>query len=206
MTTKKKGAKTSRRPKLTKRTPVIPTDDQLEARRRRVVELWAVSDRLLARQLIKEGYFVAPANGRVAPDPVAFEESCRRTVSNDRQAIRLQWREGKKELTSADRNESTEEYVARLQSRIDQITERLMTTAVKDTAYAALVDSLLRYEVAIAKARGTDEAPPADPDGGDVGRDVPFLGLVMGFENVSPEARKKIDEWQAKRQAKRKSS
>lgn len=190
----KKTSRAKATPRAPRRKPVIPTDEELEARRRRVKELWGLPDRLVAQRLIEEGFFSQPVDARVAPDPVQFAESCRRTISNDRRAIREEWRLPKAQ-TAQDRSESVEEYIARLQTYVDQIAERLMRGNVKDTPYASLMDTMLRYEAAIAKARGTDEAPPSDDNAPGSGSSRPFLGVIVGLDNVSPDARKKIAQW-----------
>jgi len=180
---------------------VIPTDAQLEARRRRIVELWGLPDRYVATQLIAEGFFTQPPDGRLASDPIEFAESCRRTVNNDRRAIREQWRTPRTS-TVQDRNESLEEYVARLQTCVDQMLERMMTRNVKDTPYAQMMDSVLRYQTAIAKARGTDAAPPSEGDDPSGTESKPYLGLILGIDNLSPAARAKIAKWVKKKPAK----
>jgi len=189
-TKKKPKAAPRRRP----RKPTRPTNEDLEARRRRLVELWGLPDRIVAAKLIEEGFFVEPADGRLAINSTVFAESCRRTVTRDRTAIREGWRTPHAS-TVRDRNESVEEYIARLQTCVDLILERLMTKGVKDTPYASLMDSLLRYQAAIAKARGTDAAPPIDPDPDGELSSRPFLGVLVGLDNCSPDARKKINSW-----------
>jgi len=165
-----------------------PLREQLEARRERVRELMGCCDRVIAMTLIGEGYFTEPLS-RIATDRVRFEETCRRTISSDRAAIRKAWRNP----TKRDPNESREEYIARLQTRINQIDERMARGTTKDTPYAQLQSEIRQIEQAIAKARGVDVMPGDDREGAGGGPLGPTV-LVLDLSRCSDAVKRLADD------------
>lgn len=182
--------------------------DKVEDRRERVIELWGKSDRIIAEILIEEGYFSEPPEPPKSKTKAAeraheiavrrFVDSQRRTICNDRLAIRKDWKKLRKEM-KADPDElemSRQEYAARLRSRISDLDDVIHGGAKPGTRVMA-IEAAARIESLVAKAEGVDEQLAPDDNGGLP--DVPFIGLVLDLREVTPETQKEIQTQHGKR-------
>ena len=169
----------------------MPSDRTIE-RRERVLDLLAKPDMTIAKRLVQERFFGAvPKN---ADDRVRHLDNARRTIAKDREYFRDKWKKEKRELNPDNVRMETEEYVARLRSRLNDVDEILEDDLAKSTARVGAIDTAVKIETAIAKARGIDQGQQPEAEGsGSAG--VPFFGVMVSLEKLTPAAMKKIDEW-----------
>jgi hypothetical protein len=166
-------------------------NDRTDGRRERVKELYAKSNRRIGEVLVEEGFFGVPPK---TPAGRARQiDTARRQVARDRDWWRDQWKKARN-VTTEDRSVSTEEYVAKLETRIEQVEEVLDSPMMKGTPRVQALAELRQLEQAIGKARGVGEPASLMPEDGD-GTKVPFLGIVVGLGKLSAEAIRKINEW-----------
>lgn len=165
--------------------------DNTEARRERVRTLCLKSDRKIAEILIEEGYGDQPK--RTADGRRKQLSAMTRNVCNDRKWWKKQYRE-QKAATTQDANESRGEYLARLDSLIDEALQLLEDKMVKGTPRVQALSEIRQLEQAKAKALGVAEVPPAEPDG-DGENPAPFLGIVVGIDGLSEDAKKRVKQW-----------
>lgn len=123
-------------------------------------------------------------------------EALKRNVCNDRAYWKKTWRTQKR-ATNEDTAESRGEYVATLDYLQDVGVEILSDPKVKGTPRSQALVATTKVVEAKAKAAGVAEIPPAEPEAPDSG--VPFFGLMLSTEKVSPEAQKVINGWITKR-------
>ena len=159
-------------------------------------DLWIEPNRIIAETLIDEGFA-----GRVvrSADAKARQlNTMARNVLNDRAWWRKQWR-ARDRATVQDARESRGEYLARLSSLQTKALEMLTDKTLKGTPRSNVIDTVSRIEQLKAKAIGVAEAAPASPEDGGGSGNAPFLGIVVGMQNLTPEVRKQIDNWKRKR-------
>jgi hypothetical protein len=164
--------------------------DQTEARRERMRSLWINPDRKIAEILIEEGYA-----GQVHHTADAKRKqlaAMQRNVWNDRQWWKKKWR-AEKNATNEDASETRGEYLAVLDSYKEVGVDILGDPKVKGTPRVQALVALTKIEEAKAKARGVAETTPVPP--GDDGPTAPFLGVVVGLKNLSPNVIKRIKKW-----------
>lgn len=170
--------------------------DLTKLQRERVRELIGRSDRRIAKRLITEKLFVAPDGAENDPElQRRFEAACRRTVCNHRKAIRDGWKtEPPAELGDP---VATQEFIARLMSRLDDLDEILERSDLKPTAKVNALAEIRQIEIAVAKAKGVDIdwkrfGKTDDPDDESQSK-LPFVGLLVDLKNCSPEVRAEIE-------------
>jgi hypothetical protein len=169
-------------------------NDRTEGRRERVRELYAKNNRRLAEILIDEGFF--GPRGKTAEARGRQLDTARRQVLRDRDFWRTYWRTQRK-VSIEDRNVTIEEYIAKLETRIEQLEEMLDDPKLKATPRVQAMAELRQLEQAIAKARGIGDPSLAAADVDGEGNARPFLGVVVNLGKVSAEAVKKIEEFGA---------
>jgi hypothetical protein len=166
--------------------------------RDRVEELFGKSDRRITRQLIKE-QVVAPMGASydelAADEKVRFEDSVRRTVTNHRNALSDEW--GLKALPKPGDKKAAHEFIAKLQTRIEDLEQIAESLATKPTARVNALAEIRQIETVIASVRNVDVAGRRlsrllDAGDGDDQPMLPFMGLVMDFSKVSPETREAL--------------
>lgn len=172
--------------------------DNTAARRERVRSLWIRTDQQIAEILVEEGY--GGETPRTADGRRKQLATMRRNVWNDRQWLRKKWR-SEKAATKEDTHETRGEYLAVLDSYKEVGVDIISDPKMKGTPRVQALVALTRIEEAKAKARGVAEsvAPPTDDDRAE----VPFLGVVVGLNNLSPDTLKKVNGWSGKRGKKR---
>jgi len=167
--------------------------EDTDARRERVAELWGKRDPALAVILVEEGFFGLPArSGRRAETQMA---TARRTLRRDRDY----WRERWATESAAVRRMSSGEYLANLSTNVGELRELFegLDDYARPKDRVDVLHEIRQTLEAIASASRTS-ADPGGGDGGDGaggGNQRPYLGLVVGLERVSPEAREKIEKW-----------
>lgn len=159
--------------------------ENTDERRERVKELFGKSDRRVALMLIEEGFF--GPTPRVKQDRIRFEASARRTITNDRHWWREHWR-NRKPRTSEDSAAYSEEYIAKLRTRIEDLEDVIDDPATRATAKVNAFAEIRQLEEMIAKAQGADALDRRDTEDDDAASSLPFLGLVLNVTKVSPEA------------------
>jgi hypothetical protein len=158
-----------------------------DARRERVRELFGKPDRWIADALLEEGFF-GPTK-RTKDAQITQRETARRTVERDRAWWREHWKKPRT-VTVQDMNVSSEEYIARLETRIADLQTILDNPQTKSTAAVNAVSEIRQLEQAIAKARGVEQAVDKAPEQ-DSGPSVPFIGLVLDVSKVPQHLLKK---------------
>ena len=160
-------------------------NERTDARRARVRELFGKSDKRIAEILIEEGFF---PSRRTKEGRIQQLDSARRRVYDDRQWWREQWK-SEKRLTR-DRSVSTEEYIAKLETRIADLEEILDDPRTKGTPRVQSLSEIRQLEQAIAKALGIDAAERDDGDG--EGNGNTFTTLILDVSACSPETKGKL--------------
>ena len=163
--------------------------DLTEARRERTRELWGKSDRKIAEKLLEEGFHGPVSRNR--EEKIRQIASLRRTVWNDREFWREKWRTEAKAEKSKD-PVSRQEYLAGLETVQDELEDVISDGATKSTPRVQALSEMRQIKQAIGKALGVDAAPPAV--GGEDAVKPIVVGLLIGTENVSEEARGKLKE------------
>lgn len=167
-------------------------------RRERVAELFGKRDRRIAEILVDEGFF-GPLP-RLKAELGTFVLNAKRTVNKDRHWLQQEAEKRRKELGAGAAAFASADYALRLRSRVYDAEEILEDPKSRPTAKVQALSEIRLLEELLAKSAGVAVAAPApeDPEGGgSLGR--PFLGIIVGFDKVSPEARAKIDEWERKK-------
>lgn len=185
--TKTKARKPVAKPSPSKKKPVNLRTDE---RRLRVLEMWGRKDRHIAQILIEEGFETDAGAVPLSPHlkdawQVKSADQMRRNVSNDKAWWRDRWRrEAGKPAAPEDVAVQREEYVAALESDLDELADLMVDVATKSTAKAILHGEKRQTRALIAKARGIDQAieRPAEPP-----TKVPVIGVVIGTKNVSSD-------------------
>jgi hypothetical protein len=168
--------------------------EETEARRERVRSLWVRSDKDIAQILTEEGFGGPPK--KTADGKRTALASMQRNVWNDRKWWREKWR-NVKTSTTEDAHETRGEYLATLDSYRGIGLEIATNPKEKGTPRTQALMALARIGEAKAKAQGVAEVEALPPE--DDERSVPFNGIVVGLANLSPEAQRRIDEWNSKR-------
>lgn len=192
---KRRRSPINRKPESKSRTQSRKTntvEDRTEERRQRVLELFGKRDRRIALILIGEKFFDPGEIETDSEEWDRFVDACRRVVGYDREAIREEWKKLKKKPTNDP--VAINEFIARLDTRIDDLDRIIDSGAAKAGTKVNALGEVRQFESLKAKVSGLDidgkEAQPADDPG-----DRPFVGLVMDFGKVSPDAKKRIDDW-----------
>jgi hypothetical protein len=166
-------------------------NDRTDSRRVRMRELWIRNDRQIAEILIEEGFSTATPR---TPDAKRKQlEAMRLCVFGDRRWWKKQWRTAK-DATKEETHETRGEHLATLDSYqaigVDILTDLNMRATPRVQALIALA----RIQEARAKATGVAEVAAAPPEGENAVR-IPFLGVVVGLDQLTPAAMKKIRKW-----------
>lgn len=163
-----------------------------DAERARAKELFGIrSDKRIAVRLIEEGFDGKVASG--AAGRILQVERVRKRVGRHRLAIRKEWRATRRLLTSEDRAVSTEEYIANLETREEQLEDVLDDANLRGTPRVQALGELRQIEQAIAKARGVDVMPGDDREGTPDGPLGPTV-LVLDLSRCSDAVKKKADD------------
>lgn len=161
--------------------------ENTEARRERVRSLWIKSDHAIAEILIEEGF--GGTVRRTVEGKKKQIETMRRSVWNDRAALRKQWRTMKR-ATLEDAHESRGEHLAVLDALQDIGVEMLSDAKLKGTPKAQALQAVTRIVEAKGKALGVGETAPADET--DPTDRPSVVGLVLGTKNLSPGMRAEL--------------
>ncbi len=156
-------------------------------RRERVRELWGKRDRVIADILFEEGFVDVPPRCGTTKE-AELKEGLRRNICNDRIAIRNEWRSTRKQLNLDDLHIESNEYIAKLQTRIydlEQLTEMLAGNGKGATAFVNAMAEIRQLEELIAKAKGS-AVPIAPPEPEDANRATPVT-VVFDFSECSAE-------------------
>jgi hypothetical protein len=167
------------------------------ARRERVRELWGLTPRKAAEKLLDEGY----GGGTVANTKAKYIiqlSSMRRQVARDRDWWRAKWRRDRSRAKKAAKDPVLrEEYLASLETVQAEIEDVLDDRRLKGTPKVQALSELRQIRQAVGKAQGVDGSSRIIADGDDDSSpQVPFLGIVVGVDKLTPDAKRKIDEWQ----------
>jgi len=167
-------------------------------RRERVAELFGKRDRRIAEILVDEGFF-GPLP-RLKAELETFVLNAKRTVNKDRHWIQQETERRRKELGAGGTAIASADYALRLRSRVYDAEEILEDPKSRPTARVQALSEIRLLEELLAKNAGVAVAAPSpeDPEGGG-SLERPFLGIIVGFDKVSPEARAKIEKWQEAR-------
>jgi len=163
-----------------------PSRQSIDDRRERVAELYGKRDRRIAELLIDEGYFGTLP--RMADERRRFVLTAKRTVCNDRAAIRAEAAKKRKDLAGEFIDITSADYILRMRSRINDAEDILDDPKARPTAKVQALSEMRLLEEAIAKSQGVDVADRGASE--DDAPQVPFLGLVVDLRNVSEAALK----------------
>lgn len=159
-------------------------------RRDRVEELFGYTDRYITDKLIEEGLFVQPDDCRTDAAQERWRSSCRRTVNNDRHAIRKGWKAGP--APTLGDVVATREFVARMKTRLADLEVIVNKVSTKPTAKMNGYAEMRQLETLIAQASGVDihwKRFMRGDGGGDGTPPPPFIGLYLDTSNLSQETK-----------------
>ena len=171
------------------------TAEQTDAIRERVLEMFGKRDRKIAESLISDEIVTPPKARMTAEETAKWKDGVRRVVNYHRNAILAGWKE--QPLPKPGDPVEARRFVARCQTRIEELDDIVDSRATKSTARANAYAEIRHLETLIAQTlrvdtggrrKSEDEVDPTAPQS-----KLPFVGVLMDWRNVDPETRAEIE-------------